>query len=756
MAEKFFTKQRRDRIVYFFPFQLVLLHLKRNHFLLSFWLLLFLVTTRSFANKFGIPYLFLAPEYLGEVNVLAYAILGFSLGGFIMAFNIFSYITHSFRFPFLGTLSRPFYKFCINNFIIPVAFVITYIWCSSVFLYRVELRPAGEILRYMAAFLAGNGVFILLAFLYFFPTNKNIFKIMGLSEEEFEENLAKQRKKRRRQQEGFSSQSGKQKWPVETYLSHFFQISLARNVDHYDKATLRKVFFQNHVNASLFEFLVLLTFFIVGAFQYTEFFIIPAAASACFLFTVVLMVISIAMARLKGWTVTALIALVLALNFASARWDILNMRNYAYGLDYEVPPVPYAPTLSDTLETREKKVQDDLRHHEAILDAWLARERELRRDPFFKPKFVVMNVSGGGLRSALWAVRTLQHCDSTLDGRLMRNTRVISGASGGIIGASYYRELYLRRDTLQPGLYSDVYLERISADLLNRVLFSFATNDIFIRFRTREIAGHKYILDRGMTFEDQLNKNTGFVLDKTIGDYAAPVERGDIPMMIMAPTVVSDGRRLLISSQPMSFLTTENKVDKKRLNLGTENLDFAEMFADHGAQNLRFTTALRMNSTFPYILPNAGLPTEPDIEVMDAGLRDNYGMKITAEYLLQLRPWIEKNTSGVVVVQIRDTKKRMGATEEKKSILRRLINPIGTFYGNFFTDQDYNMDQLMLTTSKLFDVPFEQVTFEIRFGKKERLALSWHLTTLEKRRIIESIHAAHNRESLLRLENLLE
>ncbi len=181
MAEKFFSKQRRNRIAYFFPFQLVLLHLKRNHFLLFLWLILFVITTGSFAGKFGIPYLFLAPEYLGKVNVYAYAILGFSLGGFIMAFNILSYITHSFRFPFLGTLARPFFKFCINNFIIPIAFIITYIWCSSHFLFTVELKSTLEVIKYMAAFVGGNVVFILLAFLYFFPTNKNIYKIAGLT-----------------------------------------------------------------------------------------------------------------------------------------------------------------------------------------------------------------------------------------------------------------------------------------------------------------------------------------------------------------------------------------------------------------------------------------------------------------------------------------------------------------------------------------------------------------------------------------------
>ena len=89
-------------------------------------------------------------------------------------------------------------------------------------------------------------------------------------------------------------------------------------------------------------------------------------------------------------------------------------------------------------------------------------------------------------------------------------------------------------------------------------------------------------------------------------------------MMILAPSVVNDGRRMLLSSQPISYLCYEDPDDRKQLNLSFENIEFARMFADHNAENLLISSALRMNSTFPYILPYPSLPTEPSIEVMDA------------------------------------------------------------------------------------------------------------------------------------------
>ena len=114
------------RLVFFFPFQLLFLHIKKNLLLLSIWGLLFGFVTQSLAPRYGIPYLFLNPEYLDEVSVLSYFIVGFACGGFTMAFNVASYNLNSFRFPFLATLSHPFTKYCINNYIIPFLFLIVY------------------------------------------------------------------------------------------------------------------------------------------------------------------------------------------------------------------------------------------------------------------------------------------------------------------------------------------------------------------------------------------------------------------------------------------------------------------------------------------------------------------------------------------------------------------------------------------------------------------------------------------------------
>ncbi|MFX6808040.1 hypothetical protein ABTH26_20245, partial [Acinetobacter baumannii] len=70
--------------------------------------------------------------------------------------------------------------------------------------------------------------------------------------------------------------------------------------------------------------------------------------------------------------------------------------------------------------------------------------------------------------------------------------------------------------------------------------------------------------------------------------------------------------------------------------------------------NIKVLSALRMNATFPYVLPNVWLPTKPIIDVMDAGLRDNFGLETTFRFLETFKDWFKQNTSKVVLIQIRD------------------------------------------------------------------------------------------------------
>src|ERR1019366_6358914 len=100
------------------------------------------------------------------------------------------------------------------------------------------------------------------------------------------------------------------------------------------------------------------------------------------------------------------------------------------------------------------------------------------------------------------------------------------------------------------------------------------------------------------------------------------------PLMLFNSVITRDSRTLIISTQPISFLM-KPRYDSTRIPvIDPDSVDFAALFARQNPMNLRLLTALRMNATFPYVLPNVWLPTKPVIDVMDAGFRDNFGEQI--------------------------------------------------------------------------------------------------------------------------------
>src|SRR5205085_622606 len=217
----------------------------------------------------------------------------------------------------------------------------------------------------------------------------------------------------------------------------------------------------------------------------------------------------------------------------------------AYGLDYntktELKPVyDYEHVRSFFSDERYNK---DKATEEQRLTTW-KQKRIAAGDT--KPPLVVLSISGGGTRAAYWAFKTLQQIDSISQGKLFANTVLITGASGGMIGAAYWREL---RNAQAEGkiknIYDSKYEDNICKDLLNSIIFSFATVDIISPFNKISLGGYSYTKDRGYAMEQELIRNTEGLLDHNLGDYKQREANADIPQMIINGTIVNDGRKLM-------------------------------------------------------------------------------------------------------------------------------------------------------------------------------------------------------------------
>jgi hypothetical protein len=164
-----------------------------------------------------------------------------------------------------------------------------------------------------------------------------------------------------------------------------------------------------------------------------------------------------------------------------------------------------------------------------------------------------------------------------------------------------------------------------------------------------------------------------------------------------------------------------------------------------------------MNASFPIVLPNVWMPTDPVIDVMDGGLRDNYGIENAMRFLSQMRPWIEKNTSGVLILQIRD---RMdGGWEnpyEYSDLAGNAVKPLFLLQHNWYKMMEYFQSDLTNYFISSGNFPIRKLIFQyIPTSEGNKAALSFHLSEREKRDVEASLESPHNQESFSKLMELI-
>jgi hypothetical protein len=753
-----------ENVFYSFPVQLFINHCKKNQVLLLVWALLFGFVTQSAATIMGVPYLFLDPEYLHQTDPRGFFIIGVAFGVFISAFHITTYILDSYRFTFLGTVAHPFTNFCLNNSLIPVAFVTTYTIAIIRFQTRSGFQDGWQIFFELMALYAGLAFTIYLLFLYFRFTNKDIFK-------ELTKNLDSKLRKNTVSRVNVMKKikfNKRNKYRVLNYFTLRLKLVKVSEYNSYDKELLLKIFDQNHLNAVMVELFVILVIIALGLFRDIDWFQIPAAASGVLFFSVIIMFTGAFSYWMRNWSITILIFSLVILNFLFKK-DFIDSSYQVFGINYNKKSVEYS---LDKLNQLSNKVDSDAdyRNTLAILENW----KKKFPDTTSKPKMIFICTSGGGQRAAVWTTRALQHIDSASNGKLMNQSVLITGASGGLIGAAYYRELFLRKqsqDSIQ--LNNKRYFDNMAKDVLNPIIFSMVVNDIFFRFQKFSDGKYEYLKDRGYAFEEQINQNVEYVLNKRIADYKEPEQKAQIPMLLISPTVIND-RKLFISPQDISYMTLAGDYENAGLQQKIKGIEFRRFFEDHDPDNLRYISALRMSATFPYITPNVDLPSNPRMEIMDAGLSDNFGINNAVRFLHVFREWIEKNTGGVVFVIIRDSEKDIEVRKRAEvSIIQKVLTPIGSLYSNWDYFQDFNNDNLLEFAQTWYRGPFDVVEFqyisqyedwqknrqlysELDNYEKNRAALSWHLTAREKQSLFKTITEPNNVMALKKFKSIVK
>jgi len=215
---------------------------------------------------------------------------------------------------------------------------------------------------------------------------------------------------------------------------------------------------------------------------------------------------------------------------------------------------------------------------------------------------------------------------------------------------------------------------------------------------------------------------------------------------------------MIISTQPVRFMM-RSRIDSSSIPpMDPDAVDFTSFFEKQDPYNLRILTALRMNATFPVVLPNVWLPSEPVIDVMDAGLRDNYGQETALRFLEFFKDWIKQNTRGVLVIQLRD--RPAGGWDYPyvtENIADHATKPFLMLQHNWFKTMEYVQNDLLSYYTQHAEHPVTKIIFQYATEKKEdKAALNFHLTQREKKNIMSSPDFLFNRESFDKVAQMLK
>jgi hypothetical protein len=304
-----------------------------------------------------------------------------------------------------------------------------------------------------------------------------------------------------------------------------------------------------------------------------------------------------------------------------------------------------------------------------------------------KSPLVLIAVSGGGLRAAVWTFLVLEQLETRFAEKgydFPAHVRLITGASGGMLGAAYYvgglthpRDRKLRAQVLAE---QRCHLEEgFLTPLMNELVFS----DVPHFFSPWHAS-----YDRGKAFEDAVARKLGPAITQSFADLQQGEREGWRPSLVFAPMMVEDGRRLIVSNLSLadalqntvtliSGAPSDGKLDVQKAPLSWEGAELFRLFPEAwgrqlGSKPMKLVTAVRMSASFPVFSPVVSLPTTPRRRLVDAGYYDNYGISMSSAWLFTDRnmDWLRNHVGPICVIQVRD-----GVSEDQRALRQPIAEP---------------------------------------------------------------------------------
>jgi hypothetical protein len=358
-----------------------------------------------------------------------------------------------------------------------------------------------------------------------------------------------------------------------------------------------------------------------------------------------------------------------------------------------------------------------------------------------RPRLVVIATSGGGIRAAAWTAHVLRGLeqDDALVG-IGRHVRVITGASGGMVGAATWVATLVAPEQAR-ACGSDARCLHGGHEVFDEV----ATDSL------DALAVHFALWlpdDRGVALEHAWVRASD-ALARPLVDLAAGEREGWLPSLIFSPIIVENGRRVLVSNLDLHALTsTDDPWPYAETAIGPgESLPAFELFALYpDAKHFSVATAARLSASFPYVSPFPRLPVAGDpVHVADAGIYDNFGVDLASRWIAANAGWLMANVESVALVQIRDevsTRTTLAVQEPELSTRATypLSGPLAAFLHARESTSAFRNDHAIDVLRARFaaekgDFFFRSFTFEL----SGEVSLSWRLSEAEQDTIRASL-----------------
>jgi hypothetical protein len=485
---------------------------------------------------------------------------------------------------------------------------------------------------------------------------------------------------------------------------------------------------------------------------------IHVTAGALMLIAAALFVLLLAQNRLAGWRPYPAVAVVMILATLSAAHGFVAYRfpRAQVGV-YLLLVVVYAILNARFQRARVPDLENLTESHNPVppltdaqtLAAW--RDHAKGKTPDAKPNLVVIAADGGGIRAGLWAATVLTSLEERLGGDFSKHVRFITGASGGMLGATYWTA------TLDPATKGAGHTCPVGGkakildanDLLDAVqmggLSALASSLVFRDLLPPPL---RFGDDRGRSLEKAWEDHTGGVLAGSFNSLSEGERAGWRPSLALTPMIVDDGRRLIISNLELEPLLRSDgpllapAPDKPAYSIGAVSL-FEHLPGAHTA--LKLSTAVRLQANFPWALPATELRPfregERRLRVVDAGYYDETGVDLAVAWIWHNRRWLEEHAGGVALLQIRDTSSigRHHLPTKPRGFYSRAIDGLPTPVSAVLRARDtttwFRNDQRVAALAALLNGTQRPFFTTGIFELPVEASLSWSLTAAEAEQI---------------------